>query len=181
MTKMFMAVATHKYFDTVVHDRAYKNIQVGTALSDKRFEDMYHDNEGDFANISIKNKQYCELTALYWMWKNNDLNEFDYFGLSHYRRYFLYVKGKSSNISDDILDEKTAVMLLQKYKVILPFKANKPVVEGARIKKRNESFGKDKPWIVIEEIICNDYPEMKKAFYRCLRSHRISYGNMFVM
>lgn len=41
------------------------------------------DNTGD--NISIKNKNYCELTGIYWIWKN--INS-DYIGVCHYRRYF---------------------------------------------------------------------------------------------
>ena len=41
------------------------------------------DNTND--NISFKNDNYCELTALYWTWKNLDA---DYFGLVHYRRHF---------------------------------------------------------------------------------------------
>lgn len=60
-------------------------IQVGTALSGKKLEGMIHDDEGD--NISEKNKSYCELTAQYWAWKNDDA---DYYGFFHYRRYFSF-------------------------------------------------------------------------------------------
>ncbi len=67
-------------------------IQVGTSLTDVRVTDVC-DNRGD--NISHKNVNYCELTALYWLWKNKIINvscdgqEGDskkYFGLCHYRR-----------------------------------------------------------------------------------------------
>lgn len=57
-------------------------IQVGCALNEKRFPGMLRDDEGE--NISKKNLEYCELTALYWAWKN--LNA-DYYGFFHYRRY----------------------------------------------------------------------------------------------
>lgn len=57
-------------------------IQVGAALTQERICDI-RDNTGE--HISGKNKQYCELTALYWIWKND---RSDYVGLGHYRRHF---------------------------------------------------------------------------------------------
>lgn len=59
-----------------------KEIQVGAAISDEMICDI-RDNSGD--NISEKNRQYCELTALYWAWKHS---EDEYIGISHYRRRF---------------------------------------------------------------------------------------------
>ena len=41
--------------------------------------------DDDRINISEKNPYYCELTALYWGWKNLSC---EYMGLVHYRRYF---------------------------------------------------------------------------------------------
>lgn len=60
-------------------------IQVGAALAAQRLPGMLHDDEGD--NISDRNKSYCELTAQYWAWKNE---EADYYGFFHYRRYFAF-------------------------------------------------------------------------------------------
>lgn len=60
-------------------------IQVGAALTDiKVTPGVITDDRGD--NISTQNNQYCELTGLYWIWKN--VME-DYIGLVHYRRHFL--------------------------------------------------------------------------------------------
>lgn len=57
-------------------------IQVGTALTKERICEQC-DNQGE--NISHKNGQYCELTALYWIWKQESSS---YVGLCHYRRHF---------------------------------------------------------------------------------------------
>lgn len=66
-------------------------IQVGTDCCDQRVANLL-DNTG--IHISGKNGNYCELTALYWMWKNKlaageaDGDGGQYFGLCQYRRGF---------------------------------------------------------------------------------------------
>ena len=52
-------------------------------------DNMIGDDTGD--NISKENRKFCELTALYWAWKNYDkLGNPDYIGFMHYRRHFKF-------------------------------------------------------------------------------------------
>ena len=67
----------------VPDEPCYLPVEVGAALHTQPIPGFTPDNTGD--NISEKNKNYCELTALYWAWKNLDA---DAVGLVHYRRYF---------------------------------------------------------------------------------------------
>ncbi|QDR81956.1 DUF4422 domain-containing protein [Sporomusa termitida] len=55
-------------------------IQVGASLTHKQISSL-KDNTGD--NISQRNRNYSELTASYWLWKNLRC---DYKGIFHYRR-----------------------------------------------------------------------------------------------
>lgn len=76
-------------------------IQVGAALTDKRIANVTDDIG---FSISDKNKQFCELTALYWIWKNA---KEDIVGLEHYRRHFLL----PDNWKDKMVSEKIDVIL----------------------------------------------------------------------
>lgn len=75
-------VCCHKD-DIKVYQEPYLPIHVGKALNNQNLG-IAGDNTGD--NISEKNRSYCELTGLYWAWKN--LKDVDIIGLCHYRRYF---------------------------------------------------------------------------------------------
>lgn len=59
------------------------SIQAGTALTDLRVSPL-GDHTGD--NISNKNKQYCEMSVTYWVWKNT---KHPWKGIEHYRRHLL--------------------------------------------------------------------------------------------
>lgn len=86
MQNIKILVAAHKP-DKIYQDNIYTPIQVGKEISQYNL-DILSDNIGD--NISKKNPMYCELTALYWAWKN--LRNIDFIGLCHYRRYFDFHK-----------------------------------------------------------------------------------------
>lgn len=73
-------IATHKSFNPP-NDDIYLPLHVGAI--DKAKLGFATDDTGD--NISAKNESFCELTGLYWAWKNLDA---DAIGLCHYRRFF---------------------------------------------------------------------------------------------
>lgn len=99
-------IATHKKFEEPKLD-GYCVLQVGA--EGKPDFGYIRDNIGD--HISAKNPNYCELTGLYWIWKNcND----DYKGLVHYRRYFGSRK--------KIFSYNRMLQTLQKgYDIVLPY------------------------------------------------------------
>ena len=73
-------IATHKRY-WMPDDHMYLPVHVGA--EGKEAIGYTPDNTGD--NISFKNANYCELTGLYWAWRNLKA---EYIGLVHYRRYF---------------------------------------------------------------------------------------------
>lgn len=84
-------VATHKPYP-MPDDVMYLPIHVGAI--GKESIGYQRDNIGE--NISNRNAYFCELTGLYWAWKNLDE---DYIGLVHYRRLFT-IKGHTLNQED---------------------------------------------------------------------------------
>lgn len=92
-------------------DDVYMPIQCGKAISDVDLG-IQGDDTGD--NISAKNPGYCELTAMYWAWKN--LKDVDYIGLCHYRRYFDFQSSvlrcvKNVNILPDYVEKIPSCMI----------------------------------------------------------------------
>lgn len=76
-------IACHKQSQVPDGD-IFLPVQVGSAIANVDLG-IQRDDEGN--NISNKNRRYCELTAVYWAWKNLDA---DYYGLWHYRRYMSF-------------------------------------------------------------------------------------------
>ena len=106
-------IACHKKCD-IPCDEIYLPIHVGSF--DKEDIGFIRDDKG--FNISELNNKYCELTALYYAWKN--LN-YDYLGLVQYRRYLTINK---TNDINKVLNKKECEDLLKHYRIILPKKRN---------------------------------------------------------
>ena len=63
-------IATHKPY-AMPRSGIYLPIQVGKKQAKSQISNFIGDDTGD--NISAKNPVFCELTALYWAWKNLDV------------------------------------------------------------------------------------------------------------
>ena len=64
------------------------SVSAESASKEQRWmiDNLIGDDTGD--NISSQNRQYCELTGIYWAWKNYDkLGSPDFIGFMHYRRW----------------------------------------------------------------------------------------------
>ena len=104
LSERFHIYVVHSIYDRelseTLTDKPYEiSIQVGAALTDRVMYEV-RDSLGD-DNISAKNRQYCELTGIYWAWKND---KSDYVGFSHYRRKFMLSEGQLSAIVRDNID-----------------------------------------------------------------------------
>jgi len=73
-------------------------IQAGASLTDARISEI-SDNTGE--NISTKNRNYSELTATYWVWKNTDHK---YKGICHYRRLLVLTDDEIKNLEASGID-----------------------------------------------------------------------------
>lgn len=110
-----LIVAAHKAY-RMPEDPMYLPLHVGKA--GKKLE-LGFQGDDTGGNISGKNPAFCELTGIYWAWKNLDA---DYVGLCHYRRHF---RGKRGGDKwDCVLTTAQAEALLARTDVILPKRRN---------------------------------------------------------
>ncbi|MDY5305240.1 DUF4422 domain-containing protein [Fusobacterium gastrosuis] len=188
--KKIIGIAYHKNFDYIYSNEDFVPIYVGAELSDETIT-TYRDDSG--INISNKNKNYCELTGIYWMWKNIDS---DIYGLVHYRRYF-YIKeswlvrkikkffSKKNKLIKRYFFKKRMEKfsknmdeLMEKYDILVP---NKDIIQSTVY----EEYQKEH---IIEhldkllEIIKENYPDIYIFFEKGIKeSNEVYYYNMFIM
>lgn len=166
-------VATHKSYK-MPSENIYVPLHVGSALDaniDAELATYKRDDTGN--NISHKNANYCELTGLFWAWKNLQA---DYVGIAHYRRHFAkYAFGPKWN---RIADEKCLDKLLQKYDVVLPKKRNY-YIETTYTQYIHAHNKQDLD--ETEKILNEYYPEYMEAYGNCMESTKGHKFNMLIM
>lgn len=163
-----------------------RGLQVGTVFSDKKFINMYQDNDGN-DNISYLNKSYCELTGQYWVWKNSKSNIVGFF---HYRRYLKFFSNSEKPYiiekkpdTDKLIGygykESSINKIFEKYDLIVPYpeKMYKNVYQHY-IDAQNH-YKKDIDIII--KIVKENYPEMKSAMEKYLNNENSYFGNIYIM
>ena len=169
-------------------------VQVGVAHAARRFDSTLHDDEGE--NISDKNPRYCELTAQYWAWKNEDA---DYYGFCHYRRYFDFTDTPhQENDYGEIIDSYIDSQTIEKYGIndgdiskavdgwdvittplndtrriggFTNLKQHWDADRHLRLKDLRHMYG----------ILCARHPDYKADADAVLNGHTAAFCNMFIM
>ncbi len=154
------------------------------------------DSTGD--NISYLNKSFCELTALYWIWKNGDRAKHKAWGLCHYRRYFMkknyrvtgtmrsrkYFDFKQQNIDKIVNDNlyKHISNMLDEYQIIiqLPVDAHKVKNKRYTIEEAYKLNHIASDWQKALEVVLEKYPSYSNSVETFRNSLSMSYYNMMI-
>lgn len=180
MASIEVYVAAHKPIDFALPDYCRK-IQVN-AESTGQWEGYLHDNDSP-DNISLKNPDYCELTALYSMWRNCKA---DIQGLFHYRRFISrmdkpelepYIILMSGDVKRHSITEANIIDAFRGSDIILcfpyyPYPAN--ALEALK------NFVYQDGIRTMCEVLLEYHPDYKASLDYVLASQHISYCNMFI-
>lgn len=167
-------IAAHKPFNVPKDREMYLPIHVGSYGKDS----IGFQRDDEFDNISSKNPYYCELTGLYWAWKNLDN---DYIGLVHYRRYFAKKNKKYSEsfkIDEIILDKEDVSKFLDENDVIVP-KKRKYYIESLYSHYAHTFDARHLD--ITKEIISEHCPEYLASFEKVMQQRSGYMFNMFIM
>lgn len=160
--KLVILVATHKPY-SFPYDPVYLPVQAGAVLHESI--GIQRDDEGE--HISHRNRDYCELTALYWAWKNLST---DALGLVHYRRYLGHGR--------DIASGSELAKLLEKVPVILPRKRHYWIETGES--QYVHAHGQES-LDALRRVMQRHQPDYLPALEQTLRRTSGHRFNMFVM
>ena len=158
MKSISVFVVSHKKYK-MPEDKMYIPLQVG-AEGKEKINGYIQDND-KIDNISKKNPYFCELTGLYYIWKNIST---DYVGLVHYRRYFTTKRNIPKREEEKfkiVLSKNEAEKILEENDVILP-KKRKYYIENLYDHYQHTMYVE--PLDETAKIIQEKYPEYMNEF-----------------
>jgi lipopolysaccharide biosynthesis glycosyltransferase len=191
--KISLMVAAHKKFDLVPNEFVMP-IQVGAALT---AEVLFETRDSDSPdNISHLNPFFCELTAQYIAWKNDETS--DFVGLMHYRRYLALalppeyeetIHGyEVESLNRDFLaqiglDEVSLKQELSEVDMIVPRPFDVRLVGFKSIQRHyiGSVDHHEDDWDSCEAAVKLLSPELYIHWMRQYRQHDLYAGNMFIM
>lgn len=187
----------------VVENSLFHPVRCGAIFDKRENVQILGDHTGD--NISQKRMSYCELTVIYWMWKNLQA---DYYGLSHYRRYLSFAEEKlpgawqeqgfMDSMSDanlkrcGLLDEDAIRSEIESCDMIIPveFEVEKVVTpRGTGFKTTYDYVTKAWEHLFIEKkdidnmltVIEADFPEYIESAREYMKGHTFRGFNIFIL
>lgn len=170
-------IITHKTFDdSIIDDSSYRVLHVGT---NQNCQPSYlRDDTGD--NISGKNNEFCELTGLYWIWKNGQESSTDITGIVHYRRYFTtrheQLHQEYFHTTPSILSSVVIATELKSHDIILPYL--KRPTHNVEYVYASHHYIKDLK--LLRDSILEVCPQYIDTFDREMKSHSYYYANMMI-
>ncbi len=159
-------------------------LHVGRAQVSTALPNMKGDDTGD--NISTKNSQYCELTALYWAWKND--TDSTHIGLMHYRRV-LDLAGHHTAPQTEVFPNRFEIeswssesetwlnTACADWDLIIP----KSHQMGRTVASNYVNKHAPADWQLTRNIIVASYPEYLESFDTVAADHEIYLANMMIM
>lgn len=122
--------------------------RIGDAGNSGGLSAGYRDCDG--VHISGKNPNYCELTALYWIWKNRLSlpGDTDYYGLFHYRRILDIQEADLFRLKENQVD------------AVLPY----PMLYEPDIRAHHTRYVKDGDWQAMRAALIELQPRYAEAF-----------------
>lgn len=155
-------VMTHKPF-TPPKDSMYVPLHVGRANA----SDLGYAGDDTLDSISTLNPYFCELTGMYWLWKN--CHDIDYIGICHYRRYLI-------NEKETLFTKKQLKELLSTYDVI----STKLLTLTCSYYDGFSENHHLKDLITTGEVLKEKYPEYHQTFERLVHGPNTYFGNIFI-
>ncbi len=190
----------------VAHESSKDSSYLSEADKNWLLTETTGDDTGD--NISSKNREYCEMTGIYWIWKNIDKFEnVTHIGHMQYRRHFYFDAQAFWNHSLDLeklaygcihlknkidqtyltqmgLEENRLTSILREYRGILPVAGD---FSPLGISNLWEDFLERIPGVHVDdlirlrEILLAHYPEFAEKFDNYLDGNKKLMYQMFVL